>query len=407
MVKNSLVTFRFLQSNESQIAGKIKDFTLFEEKIKGDLNFFLDELAPRMKEDLKVNIHFLPNDAFPNDWIAMYNSQQSSPHSFDFSFNLDFLQFSQKDYSGEVQIELKKAVLHELIHAFDHAVLEESNTVYATRNFHIKDGQSGPEPSNFWLFMHYVSCLRNEGVAMLAEVLFFPENGLSKESAWQQFADDFHFVIEMCFSNSNPQNSLERLRSICDNLYRYSGEIMRHVIDAQITHFENNDRLKVLEAAFGMDLSEWITMIAKYYRNEQSSHSLHALFSFLSEPSRKLHSYKGIPDFYVMYAYDDHNYLDFLSRVCPMKLDSEAIHLALNNNFFNSVIFDVEHSLKIRTNKLVELRDEQNADLVDWTLSYILLNGDVIDDRLVFVGYLDDWMILDCTMQRIQMNTRM
>jgi hypothetical protein len=405
VVKNSLVTFRFLRSNERQLLGKISELSFLEQRIKECFVLFLDQLSGWVKEDLKVNIHLLPNDAFPNDWIAMYNSQQSSPHSFAFSFNLDFLQSSQQDFSGQEQIEVKKAVLHELIHAFDHAVLKESSTVYATRNFYSQDGSSGPGPSNFWLFMHYVSCLRNEGVAMLAEGLFFPENGLSKESAWQHFLSDFHFVIEMCTSNSSPQNSLERLRSICDNLYRYSGEIMRRVIDDQITHFEINDKLKVLEAAFELDLSEWIALIAKRYRNEQTSDSLHALFSFLSQPMRKLESNKGIPDFYDMYAYDDHNYLDFLSKVCPMKLDSEAIHLALKNSFFNSDIFDVEHSLKIKTRELVECRNNHNAELVDWTLSYILLNGDVIDDQLVFVGYLDDWMIMDCTMQRIRINT--
>ncbi len=403
--KNSLVTFRFSRHNECKVAGKIAELSFLEQRIKEGFTFFLDQLSKWVNEDLEVNIALLSSDAFPNDWIAMYNAQQSLPHSFHFSFNRDFLQPSLHGYSEDGQIELKKAVLHELTHAFDHAVITESSNVYATRNFHIQDGQSGPEPSNFWLFMHYMSCLRNEGVAMLAEGLFFPENDLSKESAWQHFLNDFHFVIEMSTSNSNPQNSLVRLRSICDNLYRYSGEIMRSVIDDQITHFENNDRLKVLEAACELDLSEWIVLIAKRYGNEQTNDSLHALFFFLSQPKRKMKSDKSIPDFYEMYAYDDYNYLDFLSKVCPMKLDSEAIHHALKNSFFKSTIFDVEHSLKIKTMELVECRNNHNAELVDWTLSYILLNGDVIDDQLVFVGYLDDWMIMDCTMQRIRMNT--
>ena len=402
MVKNSLAKFIFCDSGRGEIRSTNIDlFDPEKELLVHDFTSFLDELSALVKGELEISISLLPADAFSHEWIAVYHAQHSTVETFEFSFNEEALRGLHIGILDVRRIELQKAVLHELMHALDHTVIAESRNVYHQRSRKMYDLKSGEIPSNFWLFMHYLSSIRNEGVAMLAERLFFPNNEYEVENALLHFKMDFEFMLEQCKSIEYNGTYNSKIHSICNDVQRYAGILMHAIVENQPCHQGTFDRMNTLKLAIDIDLSDWLACLIELYREDEFKEHAHALFSYFHQPAGKDALQWDLGQFHELYTYDDGRYLEFLSNMCREKLSIPTIEQKLQNFLHDDVPHDVVNLLKKQSLNLIAIRNNENAELIDWTLSYILLRVDVIDDRLEFVGFLDDWMIMDITAQRL------
>jgi len=402
MVKNSLAKFIFSVAENDQKQSCLVEFTDHaKEVLENDFKSVLNQLSSLFHGELEITITFLPADSFSQDWIAMYNAHQSTPEAFAFSFNEEVIQGLHMGMMDARRIEFQKAVLHELIHALDLAVLSESRNVYlssSTQSFNLNPVEM---PSNFWLFIHYLSTIRNEGVAMMAEELFFPNDALDVEHALLHFKVDFEFMLECCNSSDYSSKHRLKIQSICNNVHRYAGVLMDYVV--QSPRFQNTayDRVNTIRTALDIDLSEWLTHLIELYREDAFKQHAHGLFSYFHLPVGKEAIQWKLGQFYELYTYEDVRYVEFLSSMCAEKLSILEIEQKLQDYIQKDMPHDVVNTLTKQSLSLIAVRNDENADMIDWTLSYIFLHVDVIDDRLEFVGFLDDWMIMDSTAQRI------
>jgi hypothetical protein len=402
VIKNSLTKYTFTSNSQANDSfQKEKKFGLLEEFLVEEFNFFLEHLAPFFTSDLEITIHFLPADTFQNDWIAMYNAQHSSQTKFEICFNQSLATELLHDQLFSHKIELQKAVLHELIHALDHQVISESRSVYLTSKNQYQAFISPQASSNFWIFMHYISSLRNEGIAMYAEHLYFTTEQGETSSYLTRFKEDFQFLVSFCESDLNAQTSFQKIGQICNHLQDYAGFIVRDVVRNQCGNNRSNDRNELLKIAFNIDVSEWITYLFKVYHTNKLEFQADWMFSFFSQTNRLEPTKFSFSDFYSLYDYEDEHYLDFLSNICPVRLPYLDLFKKIGEVNTEDYIHDIQRTLKNQMLILLEIRTDQNIDLIDLTLSYVIHQNDLVDDRLDFVGYLDDWMIMDITMQRI------
>jgi uncharacterized membrane protein YheB (UPF0754 family) len=137
------------------------------------------------------------------------------------------------------------------------------------------------------------------------------------------------------------------------------------------------------------------------YHSNNIEFQADSIFSFFSQINRSQSTKFSFTDFYTLYELEDEHYIRFLTSICPERLPFVELNEKLSVLEKEEYIHDIQQTIKNQIVLLLETRDDQNADLIDWTISYILHKIDAIDDRLDFVGYLDDWMIMDITMQRI------
>lgn len=400
MIKNSLAKYRFTNAlHENEDFPKENKHLLLEAFLVEEFTCFLEHFSSILHPDLEIDIHFLPANSFQNEWIAMYNAQNSSPRNFEICFNQIVSNWLGDDQLTLNKIEIQKAVLHELIHALDHQVICESRSVYLTRK-----NQTFISPqtsSNFWIFMHYISSLRNEGVAMYAEYLYFSDSPRVNGHYLTQFKEDFHYLISFCESEINGQTSYQRFGEICNHLQDYAGLIMRDVVNNLYPNNRLAEHNELLKIAFDIDVSEWITYLFKFYHTNKIEFQADWMFSFFSQLNPLESTKFSFSDFYKLYEYEDEHYLGFLSDICPDRLPYLELQEKFSALVKEEYIHDIQQTLKNQIVLLLEARDDQNADVIDWTLSYFLHKIDAIDDRLDFVGYLDDWMIVDITMQRV------
>jgi len=49
----------------------------------------------------------------------------------------------------------------------------------------------------------------------------------------------------------------------------------------------------------------------------------------------------------------------------------------------------------VLSSHLLNKRNQSNHEVIDWALTYLLDDEDLIHDRLSFLGLQDDWMVVE------------
>ncbi len=327
--------------------------------------------------------------------LSVFDAFGSEDKLFVIRFHAGRLLQLQAENPHSFERALDQCVLHELVHALDMSVIRESCGIYHSRDSLVNAG--GGEPGLFWSVMHYFSFLRNEGVAMMAERLFL-ENGCNPTSS-----DLFIRDLDLLFCHLEEQLEQDRgafshdsLQSLCSSVYSYADGVMMELLGVQNKELPESEdkREELLKEAMQMDLSEWVILIFSRYQKVFSKYekALSIIMSDQEEYSRVLllsnQYYFNIPEL-----------IRFCSGYCERQLSIEELTEYVSRDY-NSM-YDVHHSLHLKARELMALRTDTNAELIDWVLSYFYQQSDGIADERPFVGFMDDWFVMDMAFHRV------
>ena len=153
--------------------------------------------------------------------------------------------------------------------------------------------------------------------------------------------------------------------------------------------------MALVSTLFEFDLSDWIRALLK--DSQLKNEIFHdELLNLLTAFDREIKG-DSLSLNLLNHGYNS-NYSAFLSllKSCvEVKSDFQDL-LLMQVNFFEQETFDdLLEDLKFLSQRIIDLRNESNAELVDLSLTYLFQKEDIIQDHAPFVGYQDDWIVLE------------
>jgi hypothetical protein len=352
------------------------------------LGFFDELFAP------KVQVNLLLSDSDKsNDWLAMYDVKKSTISSiyihFNFKLFLD-IRARKSEFFDEL---LDRSIVHELTHALDQTVIKESIRVYHERPSS-NDWSKWIKPGGFWRLMYYFHLIRNEGIASFTEDLLI---GKSKQSDPQENVQ--RFAADLCIMESLLDKSdwsnihSNKFYSLSKSAHLHGKALLEQIHPSPLSQQSFSELLREIIC---VDLSEWILYMLKYKPYLIKSH----LFNLFEKVSRK-NSAISIQDLISLEGLNDGQFVLVLSSVCEKKMNEEELSRYLSLISLNNQVDDISSYLFRKTKLLMDKKNEQNALLVDWTLSYVFQKVDLFHDQLAFVGELDDCFVVNAALKKI------
>ena len=328
--------------------------------------------------------------------LSVFDAFGSEGHAFVIRFHANRLLQIQEEDIDQFEHVLDQCVLHELVHALDMSVIRESCGIYHSRNSLEKC--SDREPGLFWGVMHYFSYLRNEGVAMLAERLFLRNTSASSISI-----DGFSHELQKLFFHLEEQLETDSLiisgsfiRELCSSVYAFAADAMLDMLGLHNRSLpeKEDEKVGLLEKAMALDLSEWVILIFSRHREVLAKHekALSVLMSAEEGSSRLLFMS-------LQFHFDATELIRYCTTYCERQMTLKELEEQVGRECLSD--YDVELRLHLKAGELLQVRNEENAELIDWVLSYFYFQSDGITDDRPFIGYMDDWYVLDIALHRV------
>jgi hypothetical protein len=328
--------------------------------------------------------------------LSVFDAFGSEGHAFVIRFHANRLLQIQEEDIDQFEHVLDQCVLHELVHALDMSVIRESCGIYHSRNSLEKC--SDREPGLFWGVMHYFSYLRNEGVAMLAERLFLRNTSASSISI-----DGFSHELQKLFFHLEEQLETDSLiisgsfiRELCSSVYAFAADAMLDMLGLHNRSLpeKEDEKVGLLEKAMALDLSEWVILIFSRHREVLAKHekAMSVLMSAEEGSSRLLFMS-------LQFHFDATELIRYCTTYCERQMTLKELEEQVGRECLSD--YDVELRLHLKAGELLQVRNEENAELIDWVLSYFYFQSDGITDDRPFIGYMDDWYVLDIALHRV------
>lgn len=396
-----------LHVNCNQLASKI----LFSFEL--EINRLLPLFAHK-QELLEIELKFFHSPI--EEYVACLNVQESAENKFVFDFNLRFIEDFSDDHF------LREIIVHELIHAFDIEVILENKFHYmASKNFMLShrvnknnEISSQHDFSIQWAFLHFFATIRNEGVALMGEkILSKTLSKLSFDASVDAFSNDFNHALRLC-NNSlfhrriSPEVVQSTLNFFEGQTDHYADNILYHLTIKKNTQFSSveysdfiamerteTERISLIKSLLSFDLSDFLRgllsdeTLGKYVPKND-------LFNLFSAFDRENHVANQHLDL-LHFAYNK-NHDGFIERLrSSVHFRYEFDDLLDKHTAFikTSASFDLIDDLKVLSHRMIELRTDVNSELVDLALTYLFQKEDLIADHSPFVGYQDDWIVLE------------
>jgi hypothetical protein len=348
-------------------------------------------LFPLLPKKFEVIVHYESFEKTNPKALSMFDAAESGLSHFVFKFDFFRLQNLKEDDSKLFAETLDRCVLHELVHALDISVIQESCRVYHSGAHELQ--QLNHHPGIYWSVMHYFFFLRNEAVALLAEELFLGSN----ENLAEKLNEFEHALTKLLNNvcNSHVESS-EALKEACEGAYSYAAHVALFLSNDKNSKalLTQENKLKLLESFLQLDLSEWIaSLFVKFdFLKNFDNGALNVLFD-LGENEDNWRILTG------KYLATEYELISHCESVLSERLSLDQLEKALAQD--RDSVHDLELEVLERARKLFSYRSEFNAHFVDWILSYIFAKDDLIDDDRPFVGYVDDSFLLDVAFCRM------
>jgi len=367
---------------------------LFLPQMQNDLHRNFSLCLEQMNELLETTKTIHLNMVVPSgsaNWLALYDVRQSSEKVFIIHFNLVIFNFLWSRNERQYHDQLVRSIIHELVHALDHQVVKESIHVYHSKvsSFETKLNTE----SHFWPLMNYFSLLRNEGIATFGEMLFLNEENKVVNETWQ---DDFikdlkSFSCNLSGDRTLAQNSIPQIEK---NTAIHGCHFIHSLFLEDLSKRRRSD---ILYELMKMDLSEWLQLFVMH-QSEKVRNAVLELFSELGTRYQNVnfHTLLQLKDLEVS------PYISAISRICVNCLTIKEIELKLSKHLDQSRPEDLTTELKARAEYLIKSRNRDTAQIIDWALSYFLQDEGLMHDELPFIGFMDDWFVLDSALNQVQ-----
>ncbi len=376
-----------------------------------------ERLMPLMDEEQDVAhvfIHLFFDDV--NEKIASFNAADSSKGNFVFEWNGYYAQAIQEEAI------MQETVLHEIIHALDIQVILENRAQYlASKNFMLSHRKNVQPKENIlhdfsvqWAFLHLFATIRNEGVAILgAKIVNDSVSKMAFDKGLSLFANDVAHALNLCknslyYKRVAPETVLSTLEMFEHHTEDYADVLLYQLTFSKLPAYSSlsyaeflaldkseEEKLALVSTLFEFDLSDWIRALLK--DGQLKNEIFHdELLNLLTAFDREIKG-DSLSLNLLNHGYNS-NYSAFLSllKSCvEVKCDFQDL-LLMQVNFFEQETFDdLLEDLKFLSQRIIDLRNESNAELVDLSLTYLFQKEDIIQDHAPFVGYQDDWIVLE------------
>jgi uncharacterized membrane protein YkvA (DUF1232 family) len=431
----NLIQFDFRDSASPNVFYDIRTFIKiqFEECIADVISMF-----PQNNLLFSVNLEQEKKNSQSNV-LACFDTEKSTANILYFRIYYDsILQLAtcltQSD-GADILKQFKSTLYHELMHAadlgnlkeqlarHDHDFNEHENLVLGA---FFDANQLSHQVNVQWALLHFFSKFRAEGIAILGEKLLsnnFGDNVVEKTSVFKSFNETLHRVLEICsglqfFNNFENHDAVIELDELSLSAYIYADLLFIHALQKQEIvedlRFRNpegplsfNDRqgiIEVMKVFIETDLSEFIQLLLSLPELNFREKFLHlcAVIQREGDPNT-------ISDFsrhllWAGYNKDNELFIKIIQKSMGSKMPlSEMIdmhHKFLQKSYQEDIIEDIRKMSEV----LMNLAQASDNEVALWALTYLFDDQDLIHDDISYLGWQDDWVVLDSAMRILHLN---
>ena len=341
-----------------------------------------------------------------------------------------------------IQNDFENTILHELIHAADLRTLKETDAIKSKDNrlskresgFLLKDiNEESYNFTTYWTFLSAVEMFRNEGIAKLGEKLCSNSVICRLDADVTEIVHLFQKNINQIVSLSSNlkvyhslQNHtlLAEIKEIAMQSYTY-GDVLMLVMLADC-HKEkkelcytaigfltckheckptNNESVELLSLAIEMDMSEYLNaIIHKPFNTLEngiiSRGELLQCCAIIQDDNNEA----GISAFARTIGVHGYNksrkgFISAMKNIVGYRMNADEI-IELFTTFQNTESTeDIVEVIKKQGSILLPLAVNENNEIAQWALTYLLDDKDLIHDHISILGWQDDWLVLDAAIQ--------
>ncbi len=362
--------------------------------------------------------------------------------TYQFSFYFSGIELLGKyiDTNNEAYLNhFKDIVLHELMHALDLDELGEQHKIQElSYSKSIDNAYSSTTIGNpigmdnnynmQWAFLTFLKTYRAEGVAILGERLFgnTPIDKEDTTEALKAFKKHLTTVFDICGDlNYTGKLKTHKLFEIMDNIklsaYTYADALLFEMLKKRFNKFSDIDfnecrnipetiKNNILKEAIELDLSEYIQQLLALKLNDDSYLVDHKIFLQYCGLLQKEYNSEDVSNFLngLIYAGVDQNHEKFISSIreimgSPMSTETitqelKAIEIAESHDeIYKEMFLIANESLVPQLTSNNKLHNE----LASWSLTYFLDDQDIIHDKVKYLGFQDDWIVLNTAQKLI------
>lgn len=359
---------------------------------------------------IHVFIEFMP---LPANVKGSFLPVKSSKVSFYFLIDIKLL--TQTLDKNTISLVLS----HELAHAADLDILQENSAIYKhsiqlnnrfSLNQMISDtsSQGIDSQSLQWCLLNFIATIRNEGVALLNEVIqghrVLPEISRAKTLFLETLEYAVDFSKNQHFYKRFDRAEVVSLFQVMEQkVYSFADVILLSVIDKCALDNPESislERLKTsLQMALDFDVSEWIdAVLFDQYLQELEEEEIELFELLNSFGNIGMESTPAIgKNLLVLSANKDKQ--SFLNLIHPI-IDKDRSYLDIKTEIANINKEYLKSDISIAAQELalnlLKLSDNGFTNpVVLPALNYYLNPNDLISDNLPFIGVQDDWLVLE------------
>jgi hypothetical protein len=334
--------------------------------------------------------------------------------------------------SGKVDMfkQFKSTLYHELVHAAD---IENLRVLIAANEFDLNRQNSNFTGSFFdsnkllhqvnvqWALLLFFSIFRAEGIAIIGEKLLnnnYDENPANKAEVFQSFNAILNRVLEICsglefYNNFENHTAIMELNDLSLFAYEYADILFIHALQKEEIieklklvnsneSFHSHHRKELLETIkvfINTDLSEFIQLLLSLPELCFREKFLHVCSviqregdpNTISEFSRNL-LWSG-------YNKNAESFISILKKIMGSRIpDSELFEM---HQKFSKESYSEDIILEIQKMAfaLIKFLQSTGNDVAQWALTYLFDQEDMIHDSILYLGWQDDWVVLDSAMR--------
>lgn len=321
----------------------------------------------------------------------------------------------EKMNTEEAQKALSTVLMHELMHAMDLQILRENHKEFRSSKkvflnndlLRIRPVKENEMFSIHWTFLNFLATIRNEGVAILGQKLLHDSLELIPvQEAFEMFKKDLELIIATCSAYSfHNRISGKEVKSLIEtvkpNIYLYADSLMAeltnlHSFSGKKTRGCNLDIAGKIQFMINTDLSEWINEVLILTKDDlgQPMVSADLIFEYNVILNDK-------EDFYTRdllgFACNNQRqqFVEYISVHTRKDLKPFMLNELLHDWFEKESTSDILNDIKDLAFHLLKNRNDENREVVDLALAYLLTDKDIIKDQSAFLGLQDDWLVLE------------
>jgi len=371
--------------------------------------------------------------------LACFDSEKSTANILYFRIYYDSIlqlatYLNQSD-GAEILKQFKSTLYHELMHAADLENLKEQlnrHDIDFKEHENIVAGaffdanQSLKQVNVQWALLNFFSKFRAEGIAILGEKLLnnnFGENVLVQKDVFKSFNDTLNRVLEICsglqfFNNFQSNHAIKELEELGLLAYVYADLLFIHALQKQEIVDElrlknlsdlpsvNNRQevIKLMKVFIETDLSEFIQLLLSLPELNFREKFLHICAVIQREGDTKTIAAFSRQLLWTGFNKDAALFIKIIKNSMGSKIPySEMIDMHdkfLQKSFPEDIIDDIRKMAEV----LIKHAQETRNEVALWALTYLFDDQDLIHDDISYLGWQDDWVVLNSAIRILQSN---